>query len=135
MRTFPPEASGRRGHETWQVRLVPIELEYILDTYTPHVHVRGTYSRYLDRFTRPPYIRYIYTLYFLHCALASLWRYIYRVIELCTRHRTHKNLGGEGVSVSFAFRRRRTNSRDSNRNSGAVTNVQISLVARFAILR
>lgn len=90
--TFPPKASRRRGRETWQVRLIPIEFF----RYALHI---PTYSRYLDRFTWLSYIHYIYIL---HCALASLWRYIYRVIELCTHHRTFTNLR---ETLSFASQR------------------------------
>lgn len=101
--TFPPKASRRRGRETWQVRLIPIEFF----RYALHV---PTYSRYLDRFTWLSYIHYIYIL---HCALASLWRYIYRVIELCTHHRTYKT----SVKLFLSHHRGRTNFCDSNGDS------------------
>lgn len=113
--TFPPKASRRRGRETWQVRLIPIEFF----RYALHI---PTYSRYLDRFTWLSYIHYIYIL---HCALASLWRYIYRVIELCTHHRTFTkppwNSFFRITEVERIFATR------MEIPVGAVTNVQISL--------
>ena len=100
-------------------------------TYTYEEHTHDTWIDSLDLLIYDTL--YIYIIFFTLCFGKSL------ALHLPCHRTLHPTSNSQeprgGVSVSFAFRRRRTNSRDSNRNSGAVTNVQISLVARFAILR
>lgn len=113
--TFPPKASRRRGRETWQVRLIPIEFF----RYALHV---PTYSRYLDRFTWLSYIHYIYIFYIV------LWQVFGAIFTVSSNFAPTIELTKPPWNSFFRIAEvERIFATRMKIPVGAVTNVQISL--------
>lgn len=76
LRAVPPEASRRGRHKAGKVSLIPIDtLEHVSTLNTKH----SLDILYIDDLFDFLFIHY----YILYIVLWQVWRYIYRVIELC----------------------------------------------------